>query len=80
MAGVLFKLLRLSAGRVLFQLYRKDKKKKEWISLRQSDNPTLFTCYEECFKDWKSRYIKVIPRGKVAFWRDDEGLDLFPLY
>jgi hypothetical protein len=40
-----------SLFRVLFQPYRKDKKKKEWISLRQSDNPSLFTCYEESFKD-----------------------------
>jgi hypothetical protein len=66
--------------RVLFQPYRKDKKKKEWISLRQNDNPSLFTYYEESFKDWKSSYIKIVPRSKVAFRRDHKGRDLFPLY
>jgi hypothetical protein len=66
--------------RVLFQPYRKDKKKKEWISLQQSDNPSLFTCYEESFKDWKYSYIKIAPRDVAVFWRDGKGRDLFPLY
>jgi hypothetical protein len=66
--------------RVLFQPYRKDKKRKAWISLRQNDNPSLFTCYEESFKDWKHSYAKITLRGSVSFWRDDKGRDLFPLY
>jgi hypothetical protein len=64
---------------VLFQPYRKDKK-KEWISLHQNDNPSLFTCYVESFKDWKHSYVKITPRGSVSFWQDDKGRDLFPLY
>jgi hypothetical protein len=69
-----------SLFRVLFQPYRKDKKKKEWISLRQSDNPSLFTCYEESFKDWKYSYVKIAPRDTAFFWRDGKGRDLFSLY
>jgi hypothetical protein len=56
-----------SLFRVLFQPYRKDKKKKEWISLRQSDNPSLFTYYEESFKDRKCSYVKIAPRGTAVF-------------
>jgi hypothetical protein len=53
---------------------------KEWISLRQCDNPSLFTCYEESFKDWKYSYVKIAPRGTAVFWRDIKGRDLFLLY
>lgn len=73
-------LLLIILFRILFRPYRKDKKKREWISLRQSDNPSLFTCYEESFKYWKSSYMKIVPCDKVAFWWDGKGRNLFPLY